>query len=218
LLYNKVYNKSTTNRSRPSGAWLSFLQPPGRPHGNNYPAKTTAYGRRHDILGDNFAFFYTFPVTHRVSAYVPTSVQPAGSTTAAIYRWCRPGNRLCKYADDTVYIIISQCRQQNGRVEEWSQRAEQLNAFVGSQHDRRLLLSAGNCSNTSPAAIDIKAFSSKPAGCRCCSRSIGQTDGRTDRRTPDRYVDPVLHTMRPALTIFAATATTITMYQTLISK
>jgi len=169
-------------------------------------------------FGDNFAFFYTFPVTHRVSAYVPTSVQPAGSTTAAIYRWCRPGNRLCKYADDTVYIIISQCRQQNGRVEEWSQRAEQLNAFVGSQHDRRLLLSAGNCSNTSPAAIDKKAFSSKPAGCRCCSRSIGQTDGRTDRRTPDRYVDPVLHTMRPALTIFAATATTITMYQTLISK
>jgi len=118
----------------------------------------------------------------------------------------------------TTLSASCQCRQQNGRVEEWSQRAEQLNAFVGSQHDRRLLLSAGNCSNTSSAAIDIKAFSSKPAGCRCCSRSIWQTDGRTDRRTPDRYVDPVLHTMRPALTIFAATATTITMYQTLISK
>jgi len=38
-----------------------------------------------------------------------------------------------------------------------------------------------------PAAIDqyllqTPALSSKPAGCRCCFRSMGQTDGQTDGR------------------------------------
>jgi len=28
--------------------------------------------------------------------------------------------------------------------------------------------------------------------------STGQTDGRTDGWTPDRYIDPALHTMRTA--------------------
>ena len=49
----------------------------------------------------------------------------------------------------------------------------------------------------SPAATDRsislahRALSSKPAG-----RSIDGTDGRTDGRTPDRYIDPAPHTMR----------------------
>ena len=39
---------------------------------------------------------------------------------------------------------------------------------------------------TAPAAVDRslarRALSSKPAGRRCCCRSMGQTDGRTDAR------------------------------------
>jgi len=34
----------------------------------------------------------------------------------------------------------------------------------------------------------------KPAGHRCCCRTMGQTDGRT----PDRYTDPAPHTVRAA--------------------
>jgi len=38
------------------------------------------------------------------------------------------------------------------------------------------------------------ALSSKPASSCCCCQSMGQTDGRT----PDRYIDPVLHITRAA--------------------
>ena len=34
------------------------------------------------------------------------------------------------------------------------------------------------------------------ATCICCCRSMGQTYGRTDERTPNLYVDPVQHTLR----------------------
>ena len=59
----------------------------------------------------------------------------------------------------------------------------------------------GACS-TAPAArrpqlaIDIiclQALSSKPAGRRCCCRSMGQTD-ETDKRTPERCIDRAPHT------------------------
>ena len=50
-----------------------------------------------------------------------------------------------------------------------------------------LLLSASACyQSTSPSR---RALSSKPVA-RCCCRSMGQTDGRTDRRTLDRFIDP----------------------------
>ena len=45
--------------------------------------------------------------------------------------------------------------------------------------------------------IDIsshRALSSKPTDRRCCCRSMGQTDGRT----PDRYIDSAVYTMRAA--------------------
>jgi len=55
--------------------------------------------------------------------------------------------------------------------------------------------------STAPAprtqlAIDIiclQALSSKPAGRRCCCRSMGQTD-ETDKRTPERCIDRAPHT------------------------
>jgi len=37
------------------------------------------------------------------------------------------------------------------------------------------------------------ALSSKPAGRRCCCRSMGQTDGRTDEWMPRRYIDLAPH-------------------------
>jgi len=43
--------------------------------------------------------------------------------------------------------------------------------------------------------LQTPALSSKPAGRRCCCRSMGRTDGRT----LDRYIDPAPHTMRAAL-------------------
>ena len=39
-----------------------------------------------------------------------------------------------------------------------------------------------------PAAIDRQPACSKPAARRCRCRSTGQTDARTDGRTPDRYM------------------------------
>jgi len=53
-----------------------------------------------------------------------------------------------------------------------------------------LLLSAG-ARSMAPAAIDryplhTPALSSKPADRRCCCRSMGQTDGRTDSRSLHR--------------------------------
>jgi len=44
-----------------------------------------------------------------------------------------------------------------------------------------------------------RALSSKPAGRRCCCRSMGQTDGRTDR-----CIDPGAHTMRAASIMWTA--------------
>jgi len=48
-------------------------------------------------------------------------------------------------------------------------------------------------------SIDIfarTALSSKPTARRCCVRQMGQTDRRTDGRTPDRFMHPAPHTMR----------------------
>ena len=42
--------------------------------------------------------------------------------------------------------------------------------------------------------LQAPALSSKPEARRCCCRSTGQTNGRT----PDRYIDPVWHTIRTA--------------------
>jgi len=43
------------------------------------------------------------------------------------------------------------------------------------------------------------ALSSKPTSC-CCCWTMGQTDGWTERQTPDRYTDPAPHTMRAVST------------------
>ena len=43
--------------------------------------------------------------------------------------------------------------------------------------------------------LHAPALSSKPAACRWCFRSTRQTDGWTDGRTPDRYIDPALHNL-----------------------
>ena len=40
-----------------------------------------------------------------------------------------------------------------------------------------------------------RALSSKPAARHCCCRLMDQTDGRTDKRTLDRCIDPAPHTM-----------------------
>ena len=53
-----------------------------------------------------------------------------------------------------------------------------------------LLLGARRCRSISPACT---ALSSKPVARRCWDR-------RTDRRTPDRYVDPAPHTVRAVST------------------
>jgi len=45
--------------------------------------------------------------------------------------------------------------------------------------------------------ICCRALSSKPAGRFCCCRSMR----RTDRQTPDRYIDPAPQTMRAASVI-----------------
>jgi len=72
---------------------------------------------------------------------------------------------------------------------------------LGSQHDatRILLLSAPAIERYQ---LQTPALSSKPAGRRCCCRSMGQTHThslrQTDGRTFDRYIDPALHTMRSA--------------------
>ena len=44
-------------------------------------------------------------------------------------------------------------------------------------------------------------LSSKPRARRCCCRSTGEMDRQTDGRTPDRHIDPALHTMWVALVI-----------------
>ena len=44
--------------------------------------------------------------------------------------------------------------------------------------------------------LPSRALSSKPAVRCCCSRMMGQRDGRTDGRTCDRYIDPARHTMQ----------------------
>ena len=72
---------------------------------------------------------------------------------------------------------------------------------VGSQHDAtRICCRAPVSAAQRPhVSIDIScpqgAQQKKPAARRCCCRSRGQTDRR---RTPDRYTDPVSHTMRAA--------------------
>jgi len=53
-----------------------------------------------------------------------------------------------------------------------------LPAF-GAERRRRLLHGASCFRSISPARL---ALSSKPAGCSCYCRSMGQTDRRTDRR------------------------------------
>jgi len=63
------------------------------------------------------------------------------------------------------------------------------------------LLSTGACS-TAPAAIDVD-ISCRQGPWQQTRRpplllSIDVTDRRTDRRTPNRYIDPVPHTMRAA--------------------
>jgi len=57
-----------------------------------------------------------------------------------------------------------------------------LLAFANDTHNHRLI-----------SAVDASA-QQQPYGCRCCCRSMGQTDGRT----PDCYIDPTPHTMRAA--------------------
>ena len=57
-----------------------------------------------------------------------------------------------------------------------------LLAFASDTHNHRLI-----------SAVDASA-QQQPYGCRCCCRSMGQTDGRT----PDCYIDPTPHTMRAA--------------------
>jgi len=49
------------------------------------------------------------------------------------------------------------------------------------------------CRSISPART---ALSSKPAARFCCDRMMGQADGQTDGRTPDRYLDPAAHATR----------------------
>ena len=56
-----------------------------------------------------------------------------------------------------------------------------------------------------PISSACKTLSSKPAGCRCCCQSMGQTEGRT-HAGPLGYIDPALHTMRAASTQQSETA------------
>jgi len=53
-----------------------------------------------------------------------------------------------------------------------------LPAFAAGAERRRLLHCARSCRLIHPPAH--RALSSKPAARRCCCRSMGQTDGRTD--------------------------------------
>jgi len=55
------------------------------------------------------------------------------------------------------------------------------------------------CSNR-PISAGRRAHSSKPTAAACGGRMVGRTDGQTDRRTLDSFVDPALHTM-PAVSI-----------------
>jgi len=63
--------------------------------------------------------------------------------------------------------------------------------------------------------LQAPALSSKPAARRCCSRS---TEGRTDGRTPDRYIDPAPHTMRMAASIRSGPWARFTKYRTIYRK
>jgi len=56
-----------------------------------------------------------------------------------------------------------------------------------------LLLNAGACS-TAPAAIFCLQGAGQQTHQPLLLLSIDGTDGRTDRRTPDRYKDPAEHT------------------------
>jgi len=67
-----------------------------------------------------------------------------------------------------------------------------LNASAGSI-DRQLVRDA--CSYRSSRAHAQQHTAAR----RCCCRWMGQTDKRTDGRTPDRHIDSAPHTMRAAL-------------------
>ena len=64
----------------------------------------------------------------------------------------------------------------------------------------RRIAAGASCRNRSMSPIR-RAFSSKPAAAACGGRTVGQTD----RRTPNRYVDPPSNTMR-AVSMRAASA------------
>ena len=66
--------------------------------------------------------------------------------------------------------------------------------FLQTQH--HFLLQHFTLSGGSTLRPARTALSSKPAARRCCCRSMEQTDGRTDGRTRDRFIDPAPHTMR----------------------
>jgi len=51
----------------------------------------------------------------------------------------------------------------------------------------------GNFSNGGQAPR-WRRLSSKSAARSCCCLSMGQTDRQTDTQTPDRFIDPVVHT------------------------
>ena len=89
-----------------------------------------------------------------------------------------------------------------------SARNKTLTAFAA---ERRSLRHGGRSAS---ACIDRRILP-KPADRRYCCRSTGQTDGRTDRRTPDRYIDPAQHTMLAASIISVATTTSNVVFQIL---
>jgi len=114
-----------------------------------------------------------------------------------------PGcNRIAEYSTLSEGASFRTFEHINGKRRRNSYNKSALNLLrrLSTWREPHLLLSAGAAArrpqrirsyrSTSPTHIGL----SNPAGRRCYWRSMGQTDRRTDGRTPDRYMDPTPHT------------------------
>jgi len=71
-------------------------------------------------------------------------------------------------------------------------------SYIGSENYATHSCSSGACSRRSISAARARA--QQQTSGTSLLLSTDETDRRTDGRTPDRYIDPALHSMRAALT------------------
>jgi len=77
-----------------------------------------------------------------------------------------------------------------------------FNRFFVSRCERSSSSTERACSWYAPLSLNmscpqLRSAANPPAnGHRCCYRSMGQRDGRTDGRTLDRFINPAPHIMR----------------------